>query len=279
MVAQGCVEVQVVPLPCVGDTNAPSTVSGPGMHVFVLHSKKPVLHANPHWLVMHVGVAFSTAVVHTSPQLPQLERSVVVSAHSVGLAVGHAVRPALQLSVHPPAAHAGCPLPLVGPGHVLPHAPQFVASCCSSTQPVGAAVGHPVNPPLQVKVHLLLAHVGCALVTSFGHASPHPLQSFALLVVSTHVPPHRMGVPVGQPDTHVPPAHTGSFAVHALVHEPQLAGRVTSVSQPSSGFPLQSAQPAAHAEAGKLQAPAVVHDVAPATCARSVQSWPHDPQW
>jgi len=48
MVAHGCVEEQVAPLPCVDDTNAPLTVSGPGMHVFVLHSKKPVLHANPH---------------------------------------------------------------------------------------------------------------------------------------------------------------------------------------------------------------------------------------
>jgi hypothetical protein len=135
-----------------------------------------------------------------------------------------------------------------------------------------------VNPPLHVKVHWLLAHVGCALVTSFGQASPQPLQSFALLVVSTHVPLHSVGVPTGQPETQVPPAHTGSFAGHALVHEPHVAGRVTSVSQPSSGLPLQSAQPAAHAEAGKLHAPAAVHDVAPATCGRSVQSWPHDPQ-
>jgi hypothetical protein len=143
---------------------------------------------------------------------------------------------------------------------------------------VGATVGHPVNPPLHVKVHWLLAHVGCALATLFGHASPHPLQSFALLVVSTHVPLHSTGVPVGQPDTHVPPAHTGSFPEHTLLHEPQVLGFVMSVSQPSSGFPSQSAHPVAHAVAGKLQAPAAVHDVAPATCARFVQSCPHVPQ-
>jgi hypothetical protein len=143
---------------------------------------------------------------------------------------------------------------------------------------VGVPEGQPEKPPLQANVHLLAEHVGCALVTVFGQASPHPLQSLALLVVSTHVPLHRMGVPVGQPDTHVPPAHTGSFAGHTLLHEPQVPGFVMSVSQPSSGFPSQSAQPAAQAVAGKLQAPVAVHDVAPATCARLVQSWPHVPQ-
>jgi len=277
-VVHGCVEEQAVPLPCAADTNAPLTVSGPGMHVLALQRRNPVLHANPHVLAPHVGCAFCTAVLHTSPQLPQLFRSVTVSAHSVGLAVGHAVNPALQFRVHAPEAHAGKPVPVVGPGHVLPHAPQFVASCCSSTHAVGTAVGHPVKPPLHVKPHSLTAHVGCAFGTELGHVTPQPLQSFALLVVSTHVPLHSVGVPVGQPDTHVPPAQTGSFAGHTLVHDPQVPGFVMSVSQPSSGFPSQSAQPVAHADAGKLQAPAAVHDVAPATCARFVQSCPHVPQ-
>jgi hypothetical protein len=227
---------------------------------------------------MHVGPACCTAVVHTSPQLPQLLRSFVVFAHSVGRLTGHAVSPALQFRVHAPEAHAGCPAPTVGPGHVFPHAPQLFASCCSSTHAVGVAVGHPLNPPLHVKVHALLTHVGCAFCTLFGQASPHPLQSFALLVVSTHVPLHSVGFPVGQPDEHIPPAHTGAFAGHTLVHEPQVPGFVMSVSQPSSGFPLQSAHPAAHAVAGKLHAPATVHEVAPATCARFVQSCPHVPQ-
>jgi hypothetical protein len=66
-----------------------------------------VSHANPHWLEAHVGCALAIAVVHTSPQLPQLLVSSVVLAHSVGAAVGHAVSPALQFSVHAPAAHAG----------------------------------------------------------------------------------------------------------------------------------------------------------------------------
>ena len=199
--------------------------------------------------------------------------------HSAGFVTGHAVSPALQSSVHAPAVHAASPVPLVdGAGQMFAHPPQFIASCCSSTHAVGAAVGHPLKPALHVKVHRLLAQVGCALVTSFGHASAHPLQSLALLVVSTHVPLQRVGVAVGQPDTHVPAAHTGSFVGQALVHEPQVAGLVMSVSQPFEGLPSQSAQPIAHADAGKLHVPPAVHDVAPATWSRFVQSLPHVPQ-
>jgi hypothetical protein len=243
------------------------------------HPRKPLLQANPHLLAAHVGDAFATVVVHTSPQLPQLPRSVVVFVHSVGLATGHAVSPALQSSVQTPAAHAACPVPLVdGAGQTFAHPPQLVASCCSSTHAVGAAVGQPLKPPLHVKVHLLLAHVGCALATSFGHASAHPLQSLALLVVSTHVPLHSVGVAVGQPDTHMPEAHWGSFAGQALLHEPQVAGCVMSVSQPFAGLPSQFDHPVAQADSGKLQAPAAVHDVAPATWGRFVQSLPHVPQ-
>jgi hypothetical protein len=208
-----------------------------------------------------------------------LLRSVVVFVHSAGFVTGHAVSPALQSSVHTPAVHAACPVPLVdGLGQMFAHPPQLVASRCSSTHAVGAAVGHPLKPPLHVKVHRLLAHVGCALVTLFGHASAHPLQSLALLVVSTHVPLQSVGVAVGQPETHMPEAHWGSFVGHALLHEPQVAGCVMSVSQPFEGLPSQSAQPTAHADAGKLQAPAAVHDVAPATWGRFVQSLPHVPQ-
>jgi hypothetical protein len=62
-------------------------------------------------LAAHVGCAFETGVVHTSRQVPQLFRSVVVSVHSVGIPVaggmaGHAVSPAVQCSVHARFAHA-----------------------------------------------------------------------------------------------------------------------------------------------------------------------------
>jgi hypothetical protein len=220
----------------------------------------------------------ATAVLHASPQLPQLLRSVVVSAHSVGLLVGHAVSPALQSSVQPPAAHAALPAPLVGPAHILPHAPQLFASCCSSTHEAGAAAGQPVNPLLQANEHALFAQVGCALATAVMHPLPHPAQSLALVDVSTQVPLHKVGVWVGHPETQLPPAHVGSLAGHTLVQDPQASGVVTSVSHPSSGLPLQSAHPAAHAEPGKLHSPPAVHDVTPPTCGKFVQSCPQTPQ-
>jgi hypothetical protein len=160
----------------------------------------------------------------------------------------------------------------------MPQPLQLPGSDVSSTHAVGAAVGHALKPVLHVKVHLLLAQVGCAFCTSFGHPSPHPLQSLALLVVSTQAPLQSVGVPTGHPVTQVPPAQTGSLVVHALVHEPHAAGFVMSVSQPSSGVPSQSDQPFAHAEGGKLHCPDEVHVVVPETCARFVQSWPHTPQ-
>jgi hypothetical protein len=66
----------------------------------------------------------------------------VVSSHSVGVAVGHGVSPVLHASLHEAPAHDGCPPPLVGEGHFVPHPPQLPGSFCSSTQAVGATVGH-----------------------------------------------------------------------------------------------------------------------------------------
>jgi hypothetical protein len=42
----------------------------------------------------------------------------------------------------------------------------LVGSVASSTQDVGADVGHPEKPELQVKPHVLLAHVGCPFGTA-----------------------------------------------------------------------------------------------------------------
>jgi hypothetical protein len=276
MLLQGAASVQAAPLP-LGETKTPLT--GPGMHVLP-HDTKPVLHANTHWLPWQVSEAFFTAVLQMCPQVPQLLVSVIVLAHSVGPTTGHAVNPALQSNVHAPLAHAACPAPLVGPAHILLHVPQLFASSCSLTHAVGAAGGggQPVKSALQANVQALFAQVGCALATAVVHALPHASQSLALLVVSTQVLPHKTGVWVGQPVTQAPPAHSGSLAEHALVHEPQALGVVIFVSQPSSGCPLQSAQPTAHAEGGKVQAPPAVQEVAPATCARFVQSWPQVPQ-
>lgn len=48
MVVQGSVAVQADPTVPARETKAPFTVSAAGMHVLLLHSRNPVLHANPH---------------------------------------------------------------------------------------------------------------------------------------------------------------------------------------------------------------------------------------
>ena len=81
-------------------------------------------------------------------------------------------------------------------------------------------------------------------------ALPQPPQLFASLVVSTHAPLHSAGVLEGQPEMHwyvvpeseqtgVPPEHRVGFAV--VLHPPQWAAWVMSVSQPFVGSPSQSA--------------------------------------
>jgi len=124
-------------------------------------------------------------------------------------------------------------------------------------------------------------HEACACVTIVVHAFPHTPQLLALLVVSTHVEPQSVGVPAGHPETHpyVPPVaeHTGVPPVHAVLQPPHVAACERSVSQPSAGWPLQSAHPGAHAEAANAHAPAP-HDVAPLTCGRPLQLVPQAPQ-
>ena len=73
------------------------------------------------------------------------------------------------------------------------------------------------------------------------------------------------------------PEHSGADVVHALLQLPQCVARVTSVSQPSAGFPLQSACPAAQDDAGKLHMPAL-QDTGPITLLSAVQSFPQVPQ-
>jgi hypothetical protein len=183
------------------------------------------LHAKPQLCPPQVACALTTFVVQACPHAPQLLGSVVVSAHSVGAAVGHAVSPAPQLSVHAPPEHAGCPAPAAGPRHECPQPPQLFGSSCSSTHAVGLAEGHPLYPLLHVKAQVLAEHIGCAFATPPGHAWPHPSQFLASSVVSTQVPPHNVGVDCWQPVAHTWPApdaaHTGSVDGHVVLHDPQ----------------------------------------------------------
>jgi hypothetical protein len=61
---------------------------------------------------------------------------------------------------------------------------------------------HTLYPLLQLNVHPLFTHAGCACVTVVAQAAPHIPQSFALFVGSTQVPLHNVGVAAGHPETH-----------------------------------------------------------------------------
>jgi hypothetical protein len=163
-----------------------------------------------------------------------------------------------------------------------PQPPQFVAFgvelSFSSTQ----APAHRLYPLLQVNVQLLDAQVAWAWATLVMHAFPQVMQLFALLVVSTHVPLHSVGVLAGHPETHpnvaFEPEHTGVPPLQVVVQPPQCVGWVMSVSQPSAARPLQSAHPGAQEDPGNAHCLSAPHVVGPVTFASWVQSTPHDPQ-
>jgi hypothetical protein len=79
-----------------------------------------------------------------------------------------------------------------------PHPPQLLVSVCSLMHaPLQA-----LKPVLHVKVHELFAHVAVALDTPVEHVVVQVPQWLAFVVVLTHVlPPQRVGVDVGQPET------------------------------------------------------------------------------
>jgi hypothetical protein len=73
--------------------------------------------------------------------------------------------------------------------------------------------------------------VAVPFATPVEHAWPHVAQLSGLLVVSTHVSLHSVGVAAGHPDAHayVPPdaAHTGVPPLHLWPHAPQLVALVS----------------------------------------------------
>jgi hypothetical protein len=111
-------------------------------------------------------------------------------------------------------------------------------------------------------------------------ALPHALQLAELVVRSTHAPLQLVVLPA-QAGVHwaVPleVEHKGVPPEQLVLHAPQCAAIVTSVSQPSLAFVVQCLYPAAHEAAGTTQAPAE-QLTAPLTCASAAQSKPQLPQ-
>jgi hypothetical protein len=101
---------------------------------------------------------------------------------------------------------------------------------------------------LQVKPQMPV-QAAVAWATVVVHGLPHDPQSLTLLVVSTHMPLHSVGVGAEHPDTHVEPEQTGVEPVHRLPQLPQLVAlratqrllqRIDPLAQPASGTPASS---------------------------------------
>jgi hypothetical protein len=105
------------------------------------HSLYPVLHAKPQLPLSHTAWACVTPVVHLLSHCPQwlalLPRSTHVLPHKLGVCVG---QPGLQ----PLAEHTG-----VVAGHRTPHAPQWLGSVMSVSQPVSASPEQFAQPGAQ----------------------------------------------------------------------------------------------------------------------------------
>lgn len=183
---------------------------------------------------------------HTTPQPPQLLRSLRMSAHAVpqhavpGRQVGPPPQPMSKM--HRPDTQR-CPAP-----HTTPHPPQFAGSTSvraqRSTQQLAPA-GH-AGPPPQPPSQRPIAHICPA-----PHATPHPPQLVGSLVVNTqrslqHVPPGgHPGRPPQLPTQR--PIAQRCPGPHATPQPPQLVGSLTVSTQRSlQHAPFAQGRPGPH---------------------------------
>jgi hypothetical protein len=192
---------------------------------------------------------------HTLPQAPQFRLS-VFSGASQPFAGFASQSPKLGSHVlpHVPAAQFGCPCGAGGQTvQAAPHAAGSVS--CAHFGP------HAWKPALHVKPQRPAAQVVVAFATS-GHFAAQPPQCVVLVSGSTHSAPHRSGVAAEQPFVHAKLAplawQFGAAAGQGALHAPQVAGFERSVSQPSAGSELQSAQPGSHVFVAQAPAAQVV---------------------
>ena len=92
-----------------------------------------------------------------------------------------------------------------------PQPPQLLTSVSKSMH----APLQRVYPVLHVKLHALVMHAALALAILVEQGLLHMPQLATLLVVSTHVPLQSVGVPAGQPETHIELLHTGVPPLHS----------------------------------------------------------------
>ena len=181
---------------------------------------------------MHVALAFAGAVHWTQP-----------APHAFGSVFDAHVWPqrcefSPHDSPHVPLLHVAVPPP--GVGHGEHDAPQLFASLLLTHLPPQLW-----KPALQTMPHEPCAHVAWPLVGE-GHAFGQLPQCVTVELKSTHWLPQSVGAWPEQPFVQAKPplelgAQFGAPDPHAALHAPQWVACERSVSQPSSGLPLQSA--------------------------------------
>ena len=152
---------------------------------------------------------------HTMPQPPQLFGSVRSLTH----AAPHCENPGLHAKLHILPTQVG--RPLVTPGQMFPHAPQFVGSVIVVVQPDGQHIcpgkhgGPKPQPPGR--------HIPPLHVDPGAHALPHMPQLRGSLVVSLQPvaqqlwPGPQIGPPAHPIAMQLPPTHALPGA-HTRVH-------------------------------------------------------------
>jgi hypothetical protein len=265
-------------------------------------SAKPALQVNPQAPAAQVAVALAGAE-HALPQRPQCVVLARVSTSQPLVAMPSQLsKPALQVSPHVPAAHAGEALAPVG--QRVPQAPQLLVS-------VGSGASQPVaGIPSQSAVRIGSVHrrrqrpasQRASLPGPEAQRLPQAPQWLTSDCVSTQAPPqvvkgHSSVVQAKAPST---AAQRGVGAAQRRPHIPQLSALDRSVSQPLAGFMSQSAKPRSQvapqrpaaqvatprAGAGQTvpQAPqfitsvwALTHDMPQRTSPGAAQEVPHAP--
>jgi hypothetical protein len=253
--------------------HAPSMLKKPGLQAVTLH-------ADPLQLV--AATCPTQSALHLLPQAPQLFTSfdVLISQPSTTAPLQLA-NPGLQLpTTQALAEQAGAPFATAG--QVTPHPPQlFTLFVVLISQPSAKLPLQFAKPALQLATAQVLAEQVAAPFATAGQALLHPPQLFTLFVVLISQPSATTPLQFAKPGSQLATAHDPATqaavpfaALHVLPQAPQLLTLVcVFTSQPSAGFPLQSAKPGL--QAATTHAPAEQ----PAVPFAIEQTFPQPPQW
>jgi hypothetical protein len=190
------------------------------------------------------------ARLHTVPHPPQSESVVSDVSHPFAATPSQSPNPAEQVAIsQTPAVHVADAL---ASEQAFPHAPQLAASASRDvSHPFAGLPSQSSKPAVQVMEHAPPTQEGVPLVLS--HASPHPLQFAASLVMSTSQPSEASPLQSARPALQEPTAQAPVLQspvppamVQTAPQVPQSESVFKGVSQPWLGLPSQSPKPAEH---------------------------------